>query len=114
MNLSTSAVTSLPVEAEIFNRITDGILVLDRDWVCVFANEGGAAMLGKTRAELLGRDIWESFPEAKGSTFDITYRRAFEIQEFVEFEEFYPPLDSWYAVRVFPSHAGVTLYFQNC
>jgi diguanylate cyclase (GGDEF)-like protein/PAS domain S-box-containing protein len=114
MNLSTSAVTSLPVEAEIFNRITDGILVLDRDWVCVFANDGGAAMLGKTREDLLGRDIWESFPEAKGSTFDTTYRRAFEIQEFVEFEEYYPPLDSWYAVRVFPSPAGVTLYFQNC
>jgi diguanylate cyclase (GGDEF)-like protein/PAS domain S-box-containing protein len=114
MNLSTTAVTSLPVDAEIFNRITDGILVLDRNWVCAFANDWGAEMLGKTREDLLGRDIWESFPEAKGSTFDKTYRRAFELQEFVEFEEYYPPLDSWYAVRVFPSPAGVTLYFQNC
>ncbi len=114
MDVSTTAAMSLPVDAEIFNRITDGILVLDRDWVCVFANDGGAEMLGKTREELLGRDIWESFPEAIGSTFDKSYRRAFEIQEFVEFEEYYPPLDSWYAVRVFPSHAGVTLYFQNC
>ncbi|MEY2583847.1 MAG: HTH-type transcriptional regulator, bacterioopsin transcriptional activator, partial [Ilumatobacteraceae bacterium] len=108
------ALATLPVDVEVFDRITDGILVLDRNWVCVFANDGGAEMLGKTRADLIGRDIWESFPEAIGSTFDRSYRRAFEIQRFMEFEEYYPPLESWYAVRVFPSPAGVTLYFQNC
>ena len=103
----------VPLDLEVLDRITDGVFVLDRDWTCVFMNEAGGRLVGHHPAHLIGRNIWEAFPDAVGSIFEQRYRWALDHQEVVEFEEYFVPLDKWLSVRVFPCPDGLTITYQD-
>ena len=91
------------------NRVDDGFIALDRDWQVRYLNVAAARQLGREVGDLIGRSIWEEFPTAVGSVFDLRYREALETQERIEFEEHVEPLNAWFSIRVYPSLEGVTL-----
>ena len=64
---------------------------------------------GRPREELLGRSIWEAFPAAVGSDFELHYRAAVSDRRgAVVFEAYYPaPLDAWYEVRAWRDPDGL-------
>ncbi|MDA8295396.1 MAG: PAS domain S-box protein [Actinomycetota bacterium] len=101
------------VDASLFDRVSDGIFVVDREWVFVFVNEAGARMLGGAAAELLGRRVWDIVPDLVGSVFDRNFRYALERQEVVEFDDFIARFGRFYTVRVFPSSDGLTVNLQD-
>jgi PAS domain S-box-containing protein len=100
----------------IVESIADGFITLDKDWRITFLNQRGEDILrplGRGREELLGEVFWEAFPETQGSVFDETYRRAAREQTMATVEAFYPPLDSWFDVRAYPSEDGVAIHFLD-
>lgn len=99
--------------ARILERITDAFFALDVEWRFTYINNQAEALWGRARADLLGRNVWDEFPEAVGSTFDAQFRRAVTEKTAVQFEEFYPPLDAWLEVRAYPSPDGLSVFFQN-
>ncbi len=101
------------VDGAVFERVSDGIFVLDQEWRFVFVNEAGARLVGHRAEELIGRTIWEQFPGTVGSAFEGRYRAALSSRRFVEFEEFFEPTGRWYTFRVFPSADGLTSYFLD-
>src|SRR5437588_841158 len=92
--------------------INDGFIVLDTCWCYTYLNRAAETMLQKKREDLLGKNIWEINLEAVGTTFWEKYHEAAETQTIVEFEDFYPPFGKWFHVRVYPSEAGLAVYFQ--
>jgi PAS domain S-box-containing protein len=96
----------------ILESITDGFFAVDRQWRCTYANRQAEQMVGRKREELLGRVIWETFPPLVGSTWDREYHRAIEQQVPVHFEEYYPPLASWFETFAYPSQDGLTVYLR--
>ncbi|MGI9089749.1 MAG: PAS domain S-box protein [Gemmatimonadaceae bacterium] len=98
---------------DILESITDGFHALDREWRFTYINAQAERIVSRTRAELLGKNIWEAFPESVGSTFEREYRRAVAEDTPVTFEEFYPPLSAWLEVRAFPSADGLSVYFRD-
>jgi signal transduction histidine kinase len=94
--------------------ISDAFLALDREWRFTYLNDRAEQMLQRSRAELLGRCLWEEFPLAVGTTFEREYRRAVDGGTVVAFEAYYPPpLDTWYEVRAYPGPEGLAVYFQD-
>ena len=98
--------------AAVLSSTTDGVFEVDRHWTITYMN-GRARMLLANGRDLVGRGLWDAFPQAVGSIFNDHYRRALDEQEPVEFEGLYPPLDAWYAVRAFPSRDGLAIFFQD-
>lgn len=98
---------------KIFESITDAFFALDNQWQFTYLNRQAEQILQRTRAELLGKNLWDELPEAVGSKFYQEYHRAASEQVSVEFEEFYPPLDTWFAVHAYPSPDGLSVYFQD-
>lgn len=85
---------------------------LDTDWRLTYLNSEGQRLLGGVGSELVGRVVWEAFPDAVGSDFEFHYRRAVDSGRPVEFEAYYPaPLDRWYEIRAWPSPDGLSVYF---
>lgn len=99
--------------AAILASITDGFLAFDRSWRFTYANDAGARTLGRPPAALLGTTLWEEFPELADTSFGQLYRRALAEQTPLELEDYYPPFQSWFAVRAYPSAAGLALYFRD-
>jgi PAS domain S-box-containing protein len=111
---TTGAKFTLPIDLEkAINRVDDGFIVLDRDWYMRYLNEAAGRRLGRSVCELVDKNIWDEFPTAVGSVFDLRYREALESQETVEFEEYFAALDTWFSIRVYPSAEGVTLVFRD-
>ncbi|CAA9427855.1 MAG: diguanylate cyclase/phosphodiesterase (GGDEF & EAL domains) with PAS/PAC sensor(s) [uncultured Rubrobacteraceae bacterium] len=97
----------------ILESITDAFFALDSEWRFTYVNSEAERVLQRTREELLGKNVWEEFPEAVGSAFYREYHRAFHEQTRVEFEEYYPPLKIWVDVCAYPSEDGLSVYFRD-
>lgn len=93
--------------------ITDAVFTVDGAWRFTFLNEEAERMLRRTRAELLGRRIWDEFDKTQASISYREYHRALQENCAVAFEEFYAPLDRWFEVRAYPSDDGLTVYFHD-
>ena len=70
-------------------------------------------MLGRAPKDLLGKNYWVEYPEAKGTPFAEAYTRALETQETIVLEDYYAPWDRWFENRIYPSSEGLTIFFTE-
>lgn len=99
--------------ASVLESVTDAFYAIDTQWRFTYLNHEAERLLRRPREGLLGRNVWEEFPEAVGATFQLEFQRAMESRQPVEFEEYYPPLGIWFDVRAFPSDDGLSVYFRD-
>ncbi|HEX4650438.1 MAG TPA: PAS domain-containing protein [Granulicella sp.] len=101
--LLSAVLTSLP----------DAVLVLDRDWRLVFANEE-ARRLSRIRPEdLNSKTHWELFPETVGTQIEQCYRSCMASAAPGHLEYFYAPFDLWVDVTVRPIPDGLVLHYRD-
>ncbi|AEH36695.1 ATP-binding protein [Halopiger xanaduensis] len=99
--------------SEILGRVSDAFYALDEEWRYTHLNEQAAAILDRSREELLGRPVWETIPDAVESFFREQYQRAMETQEPVSFEIEAATFDAWLEFAVYPSESGLSVYFRD-
>lgn len=98
---------------DIWESVTDGFFALDRDWRYVYIN-AEAEQMGLNRSELLGKSIWEAFPNILGTDIEREFRRAMAMREAVEFETFYEPWGKWFENKLFHTADGnLAGYFRD-
>lgn len=98
---------------QIFERITDAFVALDKNWCYSYVNPKAALMFGRQAQELIGKHIWTEFPEGVGQPFALAYKKALAEQQALTLEEYYPPYDRWFENRIYPSPDGLTIYFHD-
>jgi PAS domain S-box-containing protein len=101
------------VVSDTLEHISDGFCMIDRNWRFTFVNREAERQVGRSRESLVGRVIWDLYPEMLGTIFETSYRRAMATGETVEFEAWFDPLASWFSVRVYPAPQGLAVYFYN-
>lgn len=99
--------------AEILERVSDQVYTLDRDWNITYLNTSAESFVGRPRRELLGRRLWELFPQ-----LDPEVRRQYECAmadraaTSFEVESALKP-GHWLAVHAYPSPDGLTVHCQD-
>lgn len=93
----------------VLSRIGDQFLALDRQWNYTYVNDRVLAVVGCSREELLGKNIWQLFPDTVDTLFYTEVHRAVAEQTPVHFEYFYPASDRWFENHVYPAPDGVSL-----
>ena len=100
--------------AEMLERMPEGFFILDSEWRIVYANPKAEQIVDRKLEEVYLRTIWECFPSHRETTFETQYRKAAEEQIPVHFEAYYgKPLHMWLEVNVYPTAAGLSVYFRN-
>ncbi len=98
----------------ILESISDGFSAFDRGWRYVYVNAAGARMMGETSEQLLGKNVWELWPQAADSPFGAACRRAMSESVPVEVEALYlEPFKRWYQVRCYPSPDGLSVFSSD-
>ncbi|HEY9884465.1 MAG TPA: PAS domain S-box protein, partial [Thermosynechococcaceae cyanobacterium] len=97
----------------ILESITDAFFALDDDWHFTYLNHQGELLLQRSKADLLGKNFWAEFSETVKASFYQEFKRVVLEQTSVQFETFYPPLNSWFAVHAYPAKVGLSVYFQD-
>jgi PAS domain S-box-containing protein len=100
----------------ILESVTDAFYALDREWRFTYINERalrrfqGDKREELTREELIGKNVWEVFPELVGTSFYQEPHRALREQKTIRFEGYFPLDDTWYEGHVYPSEEGLAFY----
>ena len=98
---------------DILESISDAFYAVDRQWCFTYVNNRAEELWGRPREELLGKNVWEEFPEVQGSESHRQIERAMEEGVTTEFETESPVLGAWVAVRAYPSREGLSVYFRD-
>ncbi len=93
--------------------ITDAFYTLNRDWKFTYLNKTAEKYLEHSASQLLGRVVWEEFPQVIGTILEKEYRLAMERQQTTTFQLYYEPLCRWFDIKVYPSNEGLAVYFQD-
>jgi PAS domain S-box-containing protein len=98
----------------ILESIGDAFYALDADFRFTYVNSRAEQMWGKRREDLLGRRIWDEFPQAVGTLpYDMHLKVTQELKP-VQFETRSPVLDIWLDVSLYPdTNGGVACYFRD-
>jgi PAS domain S-box-containing protein len=97
--------------------MSEGFIVLDREFRLIEINAEGLRIDGRAESELLGRTHWEAFPGSVGTAVETAYRRAMTERIPVELEHRYVDEaaghDVWLALRIYPVSDGVAAFYRN-
>jgi PAS domain S-box-containing protein len=97
----------------IIEEITDGFYQLDNAWRFVKINKVAEKILGLPREQLLGRVLWEVFPDDSACNYPIQLRKALQESIIVTFEDYRPDLERWFSTVCYPSLEGLTVFFKD-
>jgi PAS domain S-box-containing protein len=105
------AVRDLIEEREtVLDSISDAFSALDRKWRYVHANDKVAAVVGLSASEMIGRVIWDVFPDAVGTEFYDRCQHVMRTGEASHGEFFHAPWGRWLDVRIYPTKDGIVIF----
>jgi PAS domain S-box-containing protein len=100
--------------AIVLESVSDGFFSLDGQFRFTYVNAAGERLLGRSRRDLIGRDLWVEYAPALNTLFESNYRKAMEERVVVEFEAEFTPWQRWFSVRAYPSwDGGIAVYFRD-
>ena len=99
----------------ILQNITGPYTSLDEDWRYVEINEVAERELfgGRPASELIGKVIWEEFPQVVGDPAYHHFMKAMQTGEPAHFEQYSQILDRWYEFHAFPHNNCLEVYHRD-
>jgi PAS domain S-box-containing protein len=99
---------------EILDSIQDGFIALSHYWYFIYSNRCASEYFKVEYEDLIGQNLWEIFPELKGTIYESSFRKAMETQEIQHFEvEGLHKNDQCFDFTVYPSADGISVYWRN-
>ena len=122
-----SAVESARAQAElrferdqsqyIFDSMTEGFAVLDRNWNVLRINAEGLRITQRAAQDIIGKNHWEIWPELKDTPMEAIYRqvKATSKANAIEFPYTFPDgRNGWMETRVHPAlDGGIAFFFRD-
>lgn len=99
--------------SEILEKTMDGFFAVDHAWNFTFLNPEAETLLGRGRAELIGKELWKEFPELIGSPFEMNYRSVMTEQVPIEFEACDATGKVWFEMHAYPSGTGMSVFLRD-
>lgn len=98
---------------DMLDSLSDGFMSLDRSWRFTYLNHTAERYLQQKRENLLGRDIWQCYPDLIGSDYYRVYRQTAATGRPGQHTGYYAPLSTWFEVRSFAHDDGITVLFRD-
>ena len=98
---------------QVLGSMNDGFMLFDRDWRYTYVNDSGARIAQKPKQELIGRNVWDLFPDEVGQPGYEQLAKAMREQVPIHFEYFYPRFQRWFEYKAYPADEGLALYVAD-
>ncbi len=95
------------------NAMTDGFAVMDDEWRVSFVNDRMVDFVGRDRAEIIGKTLWEVLPEIIGTGFEQVFRDAVEQSTTVHAPGWSADRQAWLNVIVYPTGSGLAVHLRD-
>ena len=99
----------------ILESISGGFFALDNEYRIAYWNHAAELGTGLKAADVVGKNVFEIFPNAKDAELGDKYRLAMDTKTFQSLETAYKDerFEAWYDVRIYPATDGLSVFFQD-
>ncbi|MDE4085206.1 ATP-binding protein [Planococcus maritimus] len=97
----------------VIESITDGFFVLNKNWEYTYINQHLFLPKGKKADEVLGKNIWDVFPETIDTLTYNEFHRAMNDRLTVRFESQSDAEDFWFEMTAYPFDDGICCVLKN-
>jgi PAS domain S-box-containing protein len=99
----------------VLESISGGFFALDSAFRITYWNRAAESGTGMKAEEVLGKHVFEVFPNAEDAELGETYRLAMSTKTFQSIETSYKDdrFEAWYDVRIYPAEDGLSVFFQD-
>lgn len=94
-------------------RISDSFIALDKNWCYTYINKSAGELIRRNPESLIGKNVWEVFPDAVNSATWHIFHKAMAEQQYMHNEDYYQPLDLWQENHVYPSPDGLSVFIRD-
>lgn len=99
--------------AFVLRTMPDGFLLLDKQWRFTFVNGASADMLRRAPEDLVGRSLWDEFPDLRDTAIEAVYRTVEATGLSQKLQTYFEPLETWFDITVHPAQTGVAVHFRD-
>ena len=89
--------------------VADIHILFDTQWHYLYLNDSALAAIGQPRERILGRTLWEIYPELLGSNAERSFHQAMENGVPMTFECRLPIATCW-EIRCYPADEGLSVF----
>ncbi|MFL6193918.1 MAG: ATP-binding protein [Thermoanaerobaculia bacterium] len=93
----------------ILESLGDACFFVDRDWRFTYVSQLYFARYPVAKGDLIGRSLWEAYPELLGTIIEERYRLAMKTGEPQQFESRSLISERWFRVNVYPTGDGLAV-----
>ncbi len=97
----------------ILESIGDAFYALDKNWVVTYWNKEAEKLLSITKEEIIGRNLWDVFPERIGSDIYKLYMSVAKTNEVINTVNFNSRFGKWFEITAYPSLTGISVFFKD-
>lgn len=97
-------------KTNIIESIADAFFTVDSNFIVTYWNHTAENLLGVKREDLIGKNLWEVFPDAVHLPSYTNYHKVLETGMPISFEDYY---GFWIEVNAYPSEDGLTVFFRD-
>jgi PAS domain S-box-containing protein len=97
----------------LIQRITDAFVSLDKDLCYTYLNKRAGEMINRNPDDLIGKYIWDVFPDSIGSPTYLGFQQAMKEQRYVYNIDYTPGIDLWHENHIYPSENGLSVFFRD-
>jgi diguanylate cyclase (GGDEF)-like protein len=98
---------------DMLDSLSDGFVSIDRSWRFTYVNHTAERYLQQERQNLLGRDIWQCYPDLVDSGYYRVYQQTAATGLPGRHTDYYAPLGTWFEARSFAHDDGITVLFRD-
>ena len=100
--------------SNILESIAEGFVAINAEEELSYLNVAAETLLQKSRGDVLGRKVWEVFPEVRDSVYERSFYECVSNEASLSFEWVLPGTDTVLVVNMYPTAGGgATVYFQD-
>jgi len=97
----------------LLENILDGFIALDENRCYTYANKQIGRFLGVPSESLIGKCIWDVFPDLVGTAIYESVEKVYAEKISLNLEDYYAPLNSWQENRIYPHDGGVSIFIRD-
>ncbi len=99
----------------ILESISGGFFALDKDFRFTYWNKAAEEGTGLSRNDVIGKKVFEIFPNAEKTELGDKYRRAMDVKTFQSHISQYKDerFEKWFDFRIYPNENGLSVFLQD-
>lgn len=98
---------------DVFERITDGVILANHEGLCNYVNQRLSDMIAKPVSEIEGKLIWQVLADGREEERIRKFRALLESRQAAVFENHIESANLWHETSIYPTKEGVCMFIRD-